>query len=135
MVRPSRTLLKNLASNPLSHATQAPPLVYSLGLSYAAKASPPFVSPEAEVPKTGFQGQNHKLGKWVDEMMLIRAGRGEINEQAVGGWDPSVVDRRIKYGAGEDFFGIVDGGGCVSLAREAANSVDADAYIDSSGTV
>jgi hypothetical protein len=24
------------------------------------------------------------------------------------------VDRRIKYGAGEDFFGIVDGGGWVS---------------------
>jgi protein phosphatase PTC7 len=76
--------------------------------------SPPFVKPEAEIPKTGFQGQSHKLGKWVDEMMLIRAGRGEINEQAVGGWDPSVVDRRIKYGAGEDFFGIVDGGGWVS---------------------
>jgi len=114
MVRPSRTLLKNLASNPVNHGTQASPLLFNLGLSYAGKVSPPFISPDAEIPKTGFQGQQHKLGKWVDEMMLMRAGRGEINEQAVGGWDPSVVDRRIKYGAGEDFFGIVDGGGWVS---------------------
>jgi protein phosphatase PTC7 len=114
MVRVTRKLLKNLSSNPVSHGTQAPPLIYSLGLSYAAKASPPFVAPDAQVPKYGFQGQTHKLGRWVDEMMLIRAGRGEINEQALGGWDPSVVDRRIKYGAGEDFFGIVDGGGSVS---------------------
>lgn len=115
MVRPSRSLLKSLSNNPVIHATQNSPLVYSLGLSYAGKASPPFISPEAEVPKYGFQGQTHKLAKWVDEMMLLRAGRGEINEQAVGGWDPSVVDRRIKYGAGEDFFGIVDGGGWVSI--------------------
>lgn len=114
MVRASRSLLKNLSSNPVNHGTQASPLVYSIGLSYAAKASPPFVAPEAPVAKYGFQNQTHKLGRFVDEMMLIRAGRGEINEQAVGGWDPSVVARRIKYGAGEDFFGIVDGGGWVS---------------------
>jgi protein phosphatase PTC7 len=114
MVRASRSLLKNLSSNPVNHGAQASPLVYSIGLSYAAKASPPFVAHEAPVAKYGFQNQTHKLGRFVDEMMLIRAGRGEINEQAVGGWDPSVVARRIKYGAGEDFFGIVDGGGWVS---------------------
>ena len=114
MVRPTLRLLKSLSNNPVIHATQNSPLVYSLGLSYAGKYSPPFIPPEAEVPQYGFQGQSHKLARWVDEMMLLRAGRGEINEQAVGGWDPSVVDRRIKYGAGEDFFGIVDGGGWVS---------------------
>lgn len=113
MVRATRSLLKSLSNNPVIHATQNSPLVYSLGLSYAGKNSPPFISPDADVPKYGCQGQTHKFGKWVDEMMMLRAGRGEINEQAIGGWDPSVVDRRIKYGAGEDFFGVVDGGGSV----------------------
>lgn len=115
MVRGTQILRQvGSSSHPVSHATQKSPLVYSLGLSYASKASPPFVPPRSQPQGYGFAGQNHRLGKWVDEMMRLRAGRGELQGEKEGGWEEDLDQRRIKWGAGEDFFGVCEGGGYVS---------------------
>jgi hypothetical protein len=58
-----------------------------------------------------------KLTRWVEAMKLLPAGRGELrqtqNEQD-GGWDEGLRERVWKWGSGEDFFAIVDGGNYVS---------------------
>ncbi|KAL1407770.1 Protein phosphatase 2C 7 [Vanrija albida] len=112
-MRLTRRLLN--AAHPVSHATQAPPLVYNLGLSYAAKYSPPFV-PATETPESlGFAGKPTKLGKWVDAMRSLQAGRGVLRARE-GGWDEGLQEEVQKWGAGEDFFGVVDSGQWVNIA-------------------
>ncbi|EIW68416.1 hypothetical protein TREMEDRAFT_16396, partial [Tremella mesenterica DSM 1558] len=88
---------------------------YSLGLSYASKDSPPFIHPQAGPKKAGFAGQNNKIGRWVEEMLSLRAGRGEL-EVGEGGWGEGNGEESKKWGAGEDFFTIVEGSGNTHLA-------------------
>lgn len=89
-------------------------LRYSVGLSYASKSSPPFVPPDAKPEVYGFASQPNKLGRWVDSMLLLRAGRGELADGIEGGWTEDVQLKTRAWGAGEDFFGLVEGGGYVS---------------------
>lgn len=106
-MRPTFLLRKVLDSSPV--------LSYSLGLSYAAKSSPPFIPPNTPPPKYGFQHDNSRLGRWVNEMMTLRAGRGELIG-GEGGWDEKLQDEVRRWGAGEDFFAVVDGGGYTHLS-------------------
>lgn len=108
-MRATRRLL-NLAHHPVS--TRAPsPLVYNLGISYAAKHSPPFVPPNAHPASQGFAGQPSKLGKWVDTMKALPAGRGELepttDEEEAGKRELDLQVAVDKWGAGEDFFAVV----------------------------
>ena len=88
--------------------SSASPAVYSIGLSYAGKDSPPFVPPDAKYPKTGFghmpRAQGGAIRDWVLRSGEILAGRGEIHGGAAGGWKEDVRDRVKAWGAGEDFF-------------------------------
>jgi protein phosphatase PTC7 len=107
-MRASRAVL-NLA-HPV--ATRAPPpLVYNLGISYAAKHSPPFVPPNAHPGSQGFAGQASKLGRWVDTMKALPAGRGELeptkDEHEAGRRELDLQVAVNKWGAGEDFFAVV----------------------------
>ncbi|KAI9637688.1 phosphatase 2C-like domain-containing protein [Dioszegia hungarica] len=115
MVRPTSRLLKTLHPPPLSHAPSPSPLLYSLGLSYASKSSPPFVPPKSAYPTSGFARQPSALGRWVDEMLRLRAGRGELVGGVEGGWTEEMQEEVGRWGAGEDFFGLVDGGGYTHL--------------------
>lgn len=121
-MRVSKRVL-NLASHPVTFQKQSPPLLYSLGLSYAAKHSPPFVLPQSLPGTLGFgakdgQEAQTKIAKWVDSMRALPAGRGELQptegEVGDGGWDEELQGRVRKWGAGEDFFAIVDAGSFVS---------------------
>jgi protein phosphatase PTC7 len=97
-------------------------LQYHLGLSYAAKQSPPFVAPGEPPASGGFASRSPipddskkakgKLTRWVDAMKLLPAGRGELrpSDSPDGGWDAGLRERVWKWGAGEDFFAVVDGG-------------------------
>ncbi|GMK55897.1 hypothetical protein CspeluHIS016_0209530 [Cutaneotrichosporon spelunceum] len=107
-MRATRAVL-NLA-HPVS--TRAPPaLLYNLGISYAAKHSPPFVPPNAHPASAGFSGQPSKLGKWVDTMKALPAGRGELeptkDEREAGKRELDLQVAVNKWGAGEDFFAVV----------------------------
>ncbi len=115
MVRASLRLFRQIEpltrpSNPFS--TQSPP-IYSIGLSYASKDSPPFVSTSEPMPY-GFANQRDKHGRisqitsFVDASLSRPAGRGVLNEAAVGGWDDRISLETKKWGAGEDFFCIAD---------------------------
>ncbi|KLT39579.1 hypothetical protein CC85DRAFT_288376 [Cutaneotrichosporon oleaginosum] len=88
-----------------------PPLVYNLGISYAAKHSPPFVPHNAHPASAGFSGQPSKLGKWVDTMKALPAGRGELeptkDEHEAGKRELDLQMAVNKWGAGEDFFAVV----------------------------
>ncbi|KAK4689614.1 protein phosphatase PTC7, partial [Tremellales sp. Uapishka_1] len=116
MVRPTARLLQTLHTPPIAHTPQGSSLIYSLGLSYASKSSPPFIPPQTKVPAYGFQGQKNKVGKWVDAMLSLRAGRGELRGGVEGGWDAKLGEETRKWGAGEDFFAIADGSGSTHLA-------------------
>lgn len=105
--------------------TARPTLSYALGLSYAAKQSPPFVPASSPPPSAGFAGQKTPLGRWVDLMKSLPAGRGmlreshregESEEDSDGGWGIDTAWQVRKWGAGEDFFAVVDGGAFVSEA-------------------
>jgi len=110
-------------------------LTYHLGLSYAAKQSPPFIPPNGRPASAGFATPlpgdkqldengaplppKSKLTKWVEGMKLLPAGRGELRASNAddGGWDQDLRERVWKWGAGEDFFAVVDGGNFVSPRR------------------
>lgn len=85
-----------------NHAT------YAIGLSYAGKNSPPYVSPNSRPPRYGFLGARSKVGEWVDRALGQRAGRGVLSQSVAGGWDSEVQAEVKRWGAGEDFFCIVD---------------------------
>lgn len=122
-MRATRRLL-NAAANPVTHATQPPALVYNLGLSYAAKYSPPFVPASHEPESLGFAGKPSKLGKWVDAMRSLQAGRGVLRARE-GGWDEGLQEEVRKWGAGEDFFGVEDSGQWVSARASASRACSA----------
>lgn len=90
--------------------TSSSPAVYSVGVSYAGKDSPPFVHPSTPYPRTGFAsmptGKADKIRQWVRDSALIPAGRGELESAVVGGWTKESMERVGKWGAGEDFFAI-----------------------------
>jgi hypothetical protein len=113
MVRATSLLLRTLHTPPVSHTPSRSPLIYSLGLSYASKSSPPFVPPNAQPDGTGFAGKPSKVGRWVDEMLSLRAGRGELQGGIEGGWSEETQMATRRWGAGEDFFALVEGGGYV----------------------
>lgn len=100
-----------------AHQAGAARLQYAIGLSYASKASPPFVPPKSQPEPYGFAGQQSKLGRWVDGMLDLRAGRGELSGGVEGGWTDAMQLESKRWGAGEDFFALVDNGGYVSAAR------------------
>lgn len=94
-----------------------------MGLSYAAKQSPPFVHPNTLPGTLGFGAKDGpeaqtKIAKWVDGMRALPAGRGELKptdgEEGDGGWDEELQGRVRKWGAGEDFFAVFDDGNYVS---------------------
>ncbi|OCF40702.1 hypothetical protein I317_05474 [Kwoniella heveanensis CBS 569] len=105
---------------------------YSLGLSYASKDSPPFIPPGQKAKPYGFlpyaqsasssngssakeQGGPSEIGRWVEEMMDLPAGRGELKSSEKGGWAEETRDRVKKWGAGEDFFGVQNVGNDLHL--------------------
>ena len=95
-------------------AAGAQRLQYAISLSYASKASPPFVPPNSQPEPYGFAAQQNKLGRWVDGMLNLRAGRGELSGGVEGGWTDAMQVESKRWGAGEDFFALVDNGGYVS---------------------
>ena len=122
MPRPSSVLLRALS--PLKSTYQwssSSPPVYSIGLSYAGKDSPPFVSPNARPPRTGFahlpSGKADHIREWVRASGKITAGRGELESTAVGGWTDAVRDQVAKWGAGEDFFALEGLDASISVRR------------------
>ena len=46
-------------------------------------------------------------------MLRLRAGRGELSSTVEGGWDERLAAEVRKWGAGEDFFAVLDGLGVV----------------------
>lgn len=111
MPRPSTFLLKQLAPLKSSHTwSSTSPAIYSIGLSYAGKDSPPFVPPNSKFPRTGFSnlptGKSDKIREWVRASGKLPAGRGELDSAVAGGWTEEVKERVMKWGAGEDFFAI-----------------------------
>ena len=115
MFRPSSRLLRHL--EPLtrkSHPfTAQSPATYHIGLSYASKNSPPFESPPHPF-QYGFanrqssSGFTPKITSFITDSLSRPAGRGELNEAAIGGWDERISLETRKWGAGEDFFCVVD---------------------------
>ncbi|KAL7422405.1 Protein phosphatase 2C 7 [Cryptotrichosporon argae] len=104
-----------LNQHPVSHARARPSLFYSLGVSYAAKTSPPF----EHTPSTaGLAGRPSRAGRWVDGMLRLRAGRGDLRSGGEGGWgDEAEMARAVrKWGAGEDFFAVLQAGAYTHLA-------------------
>ena len=97
------------------------PATYSLGLSYASKNSPPFVPIGSEAPQKGFakraerNGLIPRISAFVENGLSRRAGRGVLSEAAVGGWDDRIALDCKTWGAGEDFFCILDREWTVSL--------------------
>lgn len=55
-------------------------------------------------------------------MLNLRAGRGELRGGIEGGWDEGLGEETRKWGAGEDFFAVVDGGGWVSVSPPACGN-------------
>lgn len=49
-------------------------------------------------------------------MLSLRAGRGELRGGIEGGWDEGLGEETRKWGAGEDFFALVDGVGWVGVS-------------------
>jgi len=101
--------------------TPQSPATYSIGLSYASKNSPPFIPPYAEAPRYGFanlrdaNGFIPKVTAFVEDCLSRQAGRGVLNETAVGGWDDKISVETRRWGAGEDFFCIADREWTVSM--------------------
>lgn len=111
MPRPSFRLLRQLRGLESSYQwSSSSPAIYSIGLSYAGKDSPPFVPPNSPYPRTGFanlpSGKSDKIREWVRSSGKLPAGRGELDSAVAGGWTEEVKERVVKWGAGEDFFAI-----------------------------
>ena len=110
MPRLSQSLLQALPSLRSSYAfTSSSPAIYSVGVSYAGKDSPPFVHSTTPYARTGFAGmptgKADRIRQWVRDSGNIPAGRGEL-ESGVGGWSKESMERVGKWGAGEDFFAL-----------------------------
>ncbi len=125
-MRASRAVLN------LAHPARAPPpLVYNLGISYAAKHSPPFVPHNAHPGSQGFAGQASKLGRWVDTMKALPAGRGELeptkDEHEAGRRELDLPVAGNKWGAGEDFFAVVSTDTFVSRRVRGGRGVEEEA--------
>lgn len=73
--------------------------------------------PKSPYPTSGFARQPSQLGRWVDEMLRLRAGRGELVGGVEGGWTEEMQEEVGRWGAGEDFFGLIDGAGYVSFTQ------------------
>lgn len=111
MPTPSIRLLQALKPLRSSYSfSSSSPAVYSIGLSYAGKDSPPFVPPRSQYPRTGFAhlptGKSDRIREWVRRSGDIPAGRGELQSAVVGGWTKEAMESVRKWGAGEDFFSI-----------------------------
>ena len=115
MFHPSSRLLRQLeplarALNPFTSQSTA---TYHIGLSYASKNSPPFVSSPHPF-QYGFanrqssSGLAPKITSFIEDSLSRPAGRGELSEAAIGGWDERISLETRKWGAGEDFFCVVD---------------------------
>ncbi|ODN73015.1 hypothetical protein L202_08413 [Cryptococcus amylolentus CBS 6039] len=89
----------------------APVYSYAMGLSYAAKYSPPFISTKQEIKPYGLDHKQDEVGEWVREMLDLNAGRGDIRASL-----EEIKEVRRKYGAGEDFFGLTSTRGDLHLA-------------------
>lgn len=111
MVRRTTILLRQLPALTSKHVFNTP-AIYSLGISYAGKDSPPFISPGQPPSKAGFAHVGHDkraawgIRDWVNESLSIRAGRGELDKGSKGGWKDDMADQVGRWGAGEDFFAI-----------------------------
>lgn len=55
-------------------------------------------------------------------MLRLRAGRGELVGGVEGGWTEEMQEEVGRWGAGEDFFGLVDGGGYVRISNHLISS-------------
>ena len=116
MPRPTpRLLVRQLPKLTSSHSFTTPsPAIYSIGISYAGKDSPPFATPSSTLPRSGFANVGHGMREawhirdWVREMLSQRAGRGELSGEMAGGWKEGIQEQVRKWGAGEDFFAIVN---------------------------
>lgn len=83
------------------------PLAFHLGLSYASKDSPPFLSvAEANArPQIGF-GDETRIGRWKRAMLERGGGRSELfaTKEDSETSEKIQVEQRRRWGAGEDFF-------------------------------
>ncbi len=91
-------------------------LAFHLGLSYASKDSPPFLTAaQANArPRIGF-GDETRIGRWKTGMLALGGGRGELlgaetkqeegpdGQQDLAG-EKERLEMRRRWGAGEDFF-------------------------------
>jgi hypothetical protein len=51
----------------------------------------------------------------VNQALGRRAGRGVLSGEVVGGWDEGLREETRKWGAGEDFFAIVQPGDATNV--------------------
>lgn len=102
----SRSLQTSSSVHPLY--PDLPVYSYSIGLSYAAKYSPPFINPKQDIKPYGFAKQSNDVGKWVQQMLELTAGRGDLKAS-----EEDLAEARRRWGAGEDFFGITNARGDV----------------------
>lgn len=102
----SRSLQTSSSVHPLY--PDSPLYSYSIGLSYAAKYSPPFINPKQDIKPYGFAKQSNDIGKWVQQMLELTAGRGDLKAS-----QEDLAEARRRWGAGEDFFGITNARGDV----------------------
>ncbi|OWZ64539.1 hypothetical protein AYX14_03932 [Cryptococcus neoformans] len=100
----SRSLQTSSSVHPLY--PDSPLYSYSIGLSYAAKYSPPFINPKQDIKPYGFAKQSNDIGKWVQQMLELTAGRGDLKAS-----QEDLAEARRRWGAGEDFFGITNARG------------------------
>ena len=90
------------------------PATFHIGLSYASKNSPPFIPSTSKSNSYGFanlrdpNGFIPRITAFVEDTLSRRAGRGILDQTAVGGWDDRIGLETRRWGAGEDFFCIVD---------------------------
>ncbi|ORY29690.1 phosphatase 2C-like domain-containing protein [Naematelia encephala] len=107
-MRISLSLLQR-SSGPSSHSFSSHNhATYAIGLSYASKSSPPFVAPNSSPKRYGFAKHKTPIGHWVDYALSQPAGRGILSGGEPGGWGEEIRKEVERWGAGEDFFCIVD---------------------------
>ncbi|WVQ77656.1 hypothetical protein IAR50_007344 [Cryptococcus sp. DSM 104548] len=114
-IKPAQRLTPLLRRNNSSASVSplyphAPVYSYAMGLSYAAKYSPPFISTKQEIKPYGLDQKEDEVGEWVREMLDLNAGRGDIRASL-----QEIKEVRRKYGAGEDFFGMTSARGDLHL--------------------
>ncbi|ORX38264.1 phosphatase 2C-like domain-containing protein [Kockovaella imperatae] len=111
-MKPSARLLRALKPLTSDYTfSSRSPAIYSLGLSYASKNSPPFVPKNERAPRYGYAGYRNDHGaalisEWVKSSLDRRAGRGELTVDKPGGWDERLQDETRRWGAGEDFYAV-----------------------------